>query len=110
MSVRRAIVIAAGVAAAAMSFPLAAAAAASASTPTVPVVDGVITGLHTFALAPGETVVLGEILHPNLPAYAADVPVVGISTYKGVTTVTTGFTFLPLNQIGKPATFTVIRL
>jgi hypothetical protein len=110
MGLRRALVIAAGVAAAAMSFPLATAAAASASTPTVPVVDGVITGLHTFALASGETVVLGELLHPNLPGYGSDVPVIGISTFKGVTTVTTGFTFLPLNQFGKPATFTVVRL
>jgi hypothetical protein len=70
----------------------------------------VITSVHTFTLTAGETVEIGETLHPVAPGYGINVPVTGISVNKktGVTTVTTGFTFLPLNRIGKATTFTVV--
>jgi type IV secretory pathway VirB2 component (pilin) len=104
-------VIAAGVTIASLgvSFATAGAASAGTPTPTYPTVIGVITGPHTFTLAVGEVVVVGETLHPNAPAYTADVPVVAVTTGKnGVTTVTTGYTFLPLNRINQVTTFTVI--
>ena len=65
--------------------------------------------MHTFTLTTGETVEIGETLHPVAPGYGVNVPVTGISVNKktGVITVTTGFTFLPLNRIGKATTFTV---
>jgi hypothetical protein len=33
---------------------------------------------------------------------------ISVNKKTGVTTVTTGFTFLPLNRIGKATTFTVV--
>jgi len=102
--------IMAGITIGSLGVVLATAGAASAATPTLPSVTGVITGVHTFTLAPGETVELRETLHPDAPGYGGNVPVTGISvnTKTGVTTVTTGFTFLPLNRIGKVTTFTVV--
>lgn len=107
MRVRRGI-IAAGVTIALLGVSVAAAGAASATTPTEPVVFGVITGLHTFTLDPGETVLLGEILRPDTPGYFSSVPVTGIFTVHGVTTVTTGATFLPLNRAKVQTAFTVV--
>jgi hypothetical protein len=52
--------------------------------------------------------VIGELLRPETPLYGADVPVIGISTVKGVTTVTTGSTFLPLNRAKVTTTFKVV--
>jgi hypothetical protein len=53
----------------------------------------------------------GNHAHPlgghRAPGYGADVPVTGVTTSKGVTTVTTGYTFLPLNRVNKMTTFTV---
>jgi len=106
MGVRRAMAIAAGVTVASFGIPLATAAAAYAAPPPI---YGVITGLHTFTLEAG-TPVLGELLHPVAPGYNADVPVVGISTVAGVTTVTTGYTYLPLNRSGETTEFTVVSL
>jgi hypothetical protein len=68
----------------------------------------VITSAHTFTLETGEVVVVGETLHPNAPAYNANVPVISVTMVKDVTTVTTGDTFLPLNRIGQVTTFTVV--
>jgi hypothetical protein len=107
MRIRRG-VIAAGVTVASFGFLVAAAGTASAVTPTLPDVTGVITGLHTFTLNPADTVVIGELLRPDAPAYGSDVPVTCISTVKGVTTVTTGGTFLPLNRPNVTTTFTVV--
>ena len=109
MRIRRGITVA-GITIASLGAGLATAGAASAATPTLPAVSGVITGVHTFTLAAGETVELGETLHPNTPGYFATVPVVAISVNPttGAVTVTTGRTFLPLNQIGKTVTFTVV--
>jgi hypothetical protein len=101
-------VIAVGITVASFGFLIAAAGAASATTPTTGSVTGVITGLHTFTLNPADTVVLGELLRPETSSYGADVPVTAISTVKGVTTVTTGFTFLPLNRANVTTTFTVV--
>jgi hypothetical protein len=80
--------------------------------PTPTSVNGVITGVHTFTLATGQTVELRETLHPNVPGYNVNVPVTGISVNHNtsVTTVTTGYTFLPLNRIGQATTFTVVLL
>jgi len=102
--------VAAGVTIGSLGVTFATAGAASAATPTLPAVQGVITGAHTFTLASGETVELGERLHPNAPSYNVYVPVTAISVNAktGVTTVTTGFTFLPLNRIGQLTTFTVV--
>ncbi|HLK73151.1 MAG TPA: hypothetical protein VKU77_05830 [Streptosporangiaceae bacterium] len=102
--------VAAGVTIGSLGLMFATAGAASAATPTLPAVQGVITGPHTFTLASGETVVLAEKLHPNAPGYNVNVPVTGISVNAktGVTTVTTGWTFLPLNRIGQQTTFTVV--
>src|SRR5579859_7256011 len=102
--------VAAGVTIGSLGVMFATAGAASAATPTLPAVQGVITSVHTFTLAAGETVELGERLHPNAPGYNVNVPVTGISVNAktGVTTVTTGYTFLPLYLIGKFATFTVV--
>ncbi len=69
---------------------------------------GVITGLHTFTLNPADIVVIGELLRPETPLYGADVPVIGISTVRDVTTVTTGSTFLPLNRANVTTTFKVV--
>ena len=107
MGIRRG-ALAAGIAIGSIGGMLATAGPALAVTPTRPAVTGVITGPHTFILAPGQVVVIGEKLHPDLPAYTTVVPVTAIATRKGVTTVTTGFTFLPLNRIGQAATFTVV--
>jgi hypothetical protein len=101
-------VITMGITVASFGFLVAAAGAASATTPTAGAVTGVITGLHTFTLNPADTVVLGELLRPDTPFYGADVPVTGISTVSGVTTVTTGYTFLPLNRAKVTTTFTVV--
>jgi len=103
-------IIAAGITIGSLGITFATAGAASATTPTLPTVDGVITGVHTFTLTLGETVEIGETLHPNAPGYGVNVPVTGISVNHNthVTTVTTGFTFLPLNRIGKATTFTVV--
>ena len=109
MGIRRGITVA-GLTIASLGAGLATAGAASAATPTLPAVSGVITGPHTFTLTAGQTVELGERLHPNTPFYGAYVPVTGISVnpVTGVTTVTTGFTFLPLNRAGQLTTFTVV--
>ncbi len=108
MGIRRG-ALAAGIAIGSIGVPLATAGPALAVTPTKPAVTGVIAGPHTFILAPGQVVVIGEKLHPDLPAYNAVVPVTAVATdKKGVTTVTTGSTFLPLNRIGQTATFTVV--
>ena len=109
MGVRRGLVTV-GITVGMLGAAFATAGAASAATPTLPAVTGVITGPHTFTLATGETVELGERLHPVAPGYGSYVPVTGISVNSKthVTTVTTGFTFLPLNRIGKATTFTVV--
>jgi len=107
MRIRRG-VIAAGITIASIGVSFATAGAASAAVPTQPTVFGVITGLHTFTLLPGEVVVVGETLHPNTPGYFANVPVVAVTAAKGVTTVTTGFTFLPLNRAKELTSFTVV--
>ncbi len=107
MGIRRG-ALAAGIAIGSIGVPLATAGPALAVTPTRPAVTGVITGPHTFTLAPGQVVVIGEKLHPDLPAYTTVVPVTAIAIKKGVTTVTTGFTFLPLDHIGRATTFTVV--
>jgi hypothetical protein len=99
---------AAGIAIGSVGIPLATAGPALAVTPTQPVVTGVITGPHTVALETGEVVVVGETLRPNAPSYNANVPVIAVTTVKGITTVTTGYTFLPLNRGGKVTTFTVV--
>jgi len=109
MRIRRGAAVA-GIAMGSIGVPLATAgpALAAPAPPTRPVVTGVITGPHTFVLTTGEVVVVGEKLHPNAPFYAANVPVTAVVTVKGVTTVTAGYTFLPLNRIGKMTTFTVV--
>jgi hypothetical protein len=109
MRIRRGIV-AAGIMIGSIGVSFATAGAASAAPVTYPTVTGVITGPHTFTLEPGEVVVVGETLRPNAPAYFAYVPVVAVTTNvkTGVTTVTTGYTFLPLNRIGKVTMFTVV--
>ena len=109
MRIRRG-VAAAGITIAAVGASFATAGTAAAVTVTNPVV-GVITGLHTFtfATASGQVVVVGETLHPNAPFYNVNVPVISVTTSaNGVTTVTTGFTFLPLYLRGKVTTFTVV--
>lgn len=102
--------IAAGLTIGSLGVAFATAGAASAATPTLPAVTGVITSAHTFTLTMGETVEVGETLHPLAPGYGVNVPVTRISVngMTHVTTVTTGFTFLPLNRIGKATTFTVV--
>jgi hypothetical protein len=102
--------IAAGITIGSLAVAFATAGAASAATPTLPAVTGVITSVHTFTLTLGETVEIGERLRPVAPGYGVNVPVTRISVNKktGVTTVTTGYTFLPLNRIGKATTFTVV--
>ena len=109
MQVRRGFIVA-SITIGSLGVAFATAGAASAATPTLPAVNGVITSAHTFTLAAGETVELHETLHPDAPGYGVNVPVTGISVNAktGVTTVTTGFTFLPLNRIGKATTFTVV--
>jgi len=109
MRIRRG-AVAAGIALASVGVSIATAGAAAAVTPTQPTVVGVITGLHTFTypVASHQVVVVGETLHPNAPGYGVNVPVIAVTTAKGVTTVTTGFTFLPLNRIGDVTTFTVV--
>lgn len=103
---------AAGIAIASIGISFATAGAAAAVTPTVPTVTGVITSVHTFtyATSSGQVVVVGETLHPNAPGYGVNVPVTGVSTnwHTGVVTITTGYTFLPLNRIGKTTTFRVV--
>ncbi|MGH3201893.1 MAG: hypothetical protein ACRDP5_07570 [Streptosporangiaceae bacterium] len=112
MRVRRGI-IAAGITIGSLGVSFATAGAALASPP-VPthVVTGVITGPHTFTFATSsdQVVLPGETLHPNAPAYSSVVPVISVtvSTRTGLTTVTTGFTYLPLNRVGKTTTFTWI--
>jgi hypothetical protein len=108
MRIRRGI-IATGIMIGSVGVSFATAGAASAATPTTPTVSGVITSVHTFTLAPGEVVVVGETLHPNAAFYHVNVPVTAVTTAgNGVTTVTTGYTFLPLYLIGKTVTFTVV--
>jgi hypothetical protein len=114
MRVRRGIV-AAGITVGSLGVSFATAGAALAGPPApTPLVSGVITGPHTFtfATASGQVVVPGETLHPNTPAYTCDVPVISVtvSTKTGLTTVTTGFTFLPLNRAGKTTTFSLVPL
>jgi hypothetical protein len=103
-------IITAGITIGSLGVGFATAGAAWAAAPTVPTVNGVITGAHTFTLATGQTVELRETLHPNVAGYNVNVPVTGISVNHktGVTTVTTGYTFLPLNRIGQATTFTVV--
>jgi len=112
MRVRRGIV-AAGIMIGSLGVSFATAGAALAGPPTpTPLVTGVITGPHTFTFATSsaQVVVPGETLHPNAPAYSSDVPVfsVTVSTKTGLTTVTTGFTYLPLNRVGKTTTFSFV--
>jgi hypothetical protein len=109
MRIRRGAAVA-GITIGSIGIPLATAGPALAVTPppTQPVVAGVITGPHTFALKTGEVVVTGETLHPDVPSDDATVPVTAVTTVRGVTTVTTGYTFLPLDRTGKPTTFTVV--
>ena len=109
MRIRRGAAVA-GITIGPIGVPLATAGPALAVVPppTRPVVTGVITGPHTFVLKTGEVVVVGENLHPNAPAYQASVLVTAVTTVKGVTTVTTGDTFLPLSRSGKVTTFTVV--
>jgi hypothetical protein len=107
MRVRRG-AVAAGITIGSIGVPLATAGPALAVTPTRPAVTGVITGLHTFTLAHGQVVVVGEKLHPDASSYTANVPVTAVTTKKGVTTVTTGYTFLPLDRKGQVTTFTVV--
>jgi len=45
---------------------------------------------------------------PTQPARAREARGLVSAEKTGVTTVTTGFTFLPLNRIGKTTTFTVV--
>src|SRR5260370_18624956 len=108
MGMRRGLVTA-GIPIGMLGVAFATAGAASAATPTLPAVTGVITGPHTFTLATGETVEIGERLHPVAPFYGSYVPVTGhsVNSKTGVTTVPTGVTFLPLNRIVKTPTFTV---
>jgi hypothetical protein len=108
MEVRRGI-MATGITIALLGVPFATAEAASAQTPTEPTVSGFITGPHTFTLDANETVVPGELLRPDTPFYSTYVPVTGVVTVHGVTTVTTGSTFLPLNRAKVLTTFTVVR-
>jgi hypothetical protein len=117
MGVRRRLAIAAGAIIASLGIPFATAAAASASPappPTPGAVYGVITGLHTFTLDPGYVVVVGELLRPDTPGYFSDIPVVGVSTSSTgvitVTTVTTGYTYLPLNRPNEQTKFFVISI
>lgn len=104
--------IAAGITIASIGVSFATAGAAAAVTPTVPTVSGVIKSVHTFTYATSsrQVVKVGEKLHPNAPGYGVNVPVtaVTVNARTGLTTVTTGFTFLPLNRIGKAMTFTVV--
>jgi hypothetical protein len=106
--------IAAAIPVASLALPIATAGAAAASplptTPTEPVICGEITGVHTFILCPTQTVVYGEELLPISPGYESYVPVVGIYTnpVTDVTTVTTGYTFLPLSKLGKVINFYVV--
>ena len=102
-------IMATGITIALLGVPFATAGAASAQTPTDPAVSGIITGPHTFILDATEVVVVGELLRPETPAYFTYVPVTGVVTVKGVTTVTTGDTFLPLNRAKVQTTFTVVR-
>ena len=103
-------IIAAGVTIGSLGLAFGTAGAAWATTPTLPTVNGVSTGVHTFTLAAHETVEIGETLHPYAPGYNVNVPVTAISTnwHTHVTTVTTGYTFLPLNLIGHAVTFKVV--
>ena len=108
MHIRRG-AIAAGITLASIGVSFATAGAAAATPVTSPTVLGVITGPHTFTLTAGEVVVVGETLRPDTPGYFSHVPVVAVTTSStGVTTVTTGFTFLPLYRIGKLTAFTVV--
>ena len=109
MRIRRG-VAAAGITIASLGVSFATAGTAAAVTPTQPTVSGVITGPHTFTfpVASGQVVVVGEVLRPNAFFYFANVPVTDVETANGVTTVTTGFTFLPLNRKNVTTTFTVI--
>lgn len=114
MRVRRGIV-AAGITLGSLSVSFATAGAALAGPPApTHLVSGVITGPHTFtfATASDQVVVPGETLHPNAPAYTSDVPVISVtvSTKTGLTTVTTGFTYLPLNRAGVTTTFSWVPL
>jgi len=110
MRIRRG-VAAAGITLAAVGVSFATAGAAAAVTVTNPVV-GTITGPHTFTFpaTPAQVVVVGERLHPNASGYNTTVPVLGVTTNPktGVTTVTTGNTFLPLNREGELTSFTVV--
>jgi hypothetical protein len=103
-------IIAAGVTIGSLGLAFGTAGAAGATTPTAHQVYGVIKGVHTFTLAAHETVEIGETLHPEAAGYNVNVPVTAISTnwQTHVTTVTTGYTFLPLNLIGHDVTFKVV--
>lgn len=111
MRIRRGVAVA-GITAASIGVSVATAGSAAAVTPTQPSVSGTITGVHTFTFptASGQIVVVNETLHPNAPGYGVNVPVTSVTTSAktGLTTVTTGYTFLPLNRIGQTLTFTVI--
>jgi hypothetical protein len=108
MRIRRG-VVAGGITIAAIGVSFATAGAAAATPVTSPTVLGVVTGPHTFTLTAGEVVVVGERLRPDTPLYFVNVPVLKVTTSaKGVTTVTTGSTFLPLYRIGKLTAFTVV--
>ena len=110
MRIRRGIA-AAGITVAAVGVSFATAGVAAAVPVTNPVV-GTITGPHTFTftVVSDQVVLVGERLHPNAPGYGTSVPVLAVvtNTKTGITTVTTGNTFLPLNRIGVTTTFTVL--
>src|ERR1700683_4901775 len=103
-------IIAAGITIGSLGLAFGTAGAAWATTPTLPTGNGAITGVHTFTLATGGTGEVRETAHPNAPGYNVNVPVTAISTnwHTHVTTVTTGYTFLPLNLIGHAVTFKVV--
>jgi hypothetical protein len=111
MRIRRGVAVA-GITVASIGVSVATAGAAAAVTPTQPSVAGTITSAHTFTFptASGQVVVVNETLHPNSPGYGVNVPVISVTTSAktGLTTITTGSTFLPLNRIGQTVTFTVI--
>jgi hypothetical protein len=108
-------IVAAAIPIASLALPIATAGAAAANPlptppPTTPIISGEVTGLHTFVMPPGEVVVYGEELLPLTFGYESSVPVIGIYTnpITGFTAVTTGYTFLPLNKIGKVISFYVV--
>jgi hypothetical protein len=85
--------------------------AAQAATVTQPAFQAVITGPHSIRLTPGESVVVGEMIRPETPWYTSYVPVTSVTgTPATGESATTGWTFLPLNYIGKTVTFQVVSV